>query len=96
MATKPCLLGCCRQQAHLLLLGGALVSWWHCLRVVPTARDSCALVPALCLQTVSHRHVPVFIFTILSSVLHTLAENSTQIQGGGWRKQQYSSLWRYL
>lgn len=45
---------------------------------------------------VSHRHVPVFILTIFSSVLHTLAENSTQIQGGGWRKQQYSSLWRYL
>lgn len=60
MATKPCLLGCCRQQAHLLLLGGALVSWWHCLRVVPTARDSCALVPALCLQTVFHTDTSLF------------------------------------
>lgn len=60
MATKPCLLGCCRQQAHLLLLGGALVSWWHCLCVVPTARDSCALVPALCLQTVFHTDTSLF------------------------------------
>lgn len=84
-AAKPHLPGCSRQQTHLLLLGGASVSWWHCLHGCSQRGTALHLSRNLPPDCVSHRRVPVFIFTILSSVLHILIENSTQkYRGGHW------------